>query len=138
MVEKPFAPNSHTKVTKVGKLRERRLKDNFTYPIELFQLVKDAGLMINVNYSEPLAERLFRIGFQFAIISEKDSALDLLSYSFNASQRIKKKLEVVISYLAIMATGSRTPDFYEFLFIIHRKINPDSLHVNKSITTLKV
>mgnify|MGYP001133038888 CR=1 FL=1 len=129
---------SHSQMTKKGHMRERRLRDNFKYPIRLYELVKGAGLLNNRKYSEPLAERLFRIGFQFAVIGERTTALNLLRYSFRTSQAVKKKLEIIIAYFTILISGSRTPLIYEKLFKLHRKINPVSLHVNKSITTLKI
>jgi len=128
--------SSHSKMSRQGASRERRLKDNEAFPIYMYELLKNSGLINNKKYSEPLAERLYRIAFQFAMIGRKDSALNLLNYSYKTTKLIRKKLEILIAHFLLIITDCQIPSLYILLFKIHRKINPKSLHADKYITLL--
>jgi len=127
---------SHSKMSKTGEKRERRLNDNYAFPVHLYNLLVDSGLISKKKYAEPIAERLYRIAFQFAMVGEKKKSLSLLKYAYRATQMPKKKIEVIIAYKTIFLTFAKIQFFYIFLFKIHRKINPKSLHADKYITTL--
>ena len=127
---------SHSKLSKTGDKRERRLNDNYAFPIYLYKLLVEFGLISENIYREPLAERLYRISFQFAMVGERKKALDLLKHAYRATSMLKKKIEVIIAYLIIYLTRAKVPFFYITLFKIHRKINPKSLHADKYISTL--
>lgn len=136
LVIRPPSPGSHTNQTKKGAKRILRLRDNMQYPIIMYEMIKDAGLIKEKKYSEQISERLFRIAYQFAMVGEGKSARNLLSYSFRATQTHLKRLEIIMAYLLQTLTFYKTPILYEGLFRFHRLINPKSLHGDKNIKPL--
>lgn len=130
------SPTSLSNSSKSGPQRERRLHDNYEYPFIIYRLLLNTNLLTLKKYSEPLAERFYRIGFQFAMIGEAQKSINLLKTSSEISQMSLKKIEARIAIFLIRTTKAKTPSLYKASFKIHRMINSKTLHAYKIITSL--
>jgi glycosyltransferase involved in cell wall biosynthesis len=131
-----ISSHSLSQESKRNAMRSRRLNDSYAVPNLCFSLLQKSGLLTDCRYSEPLAERCFRTGLQFAMIGDGERSRQLLKLAQQTSRQWKKRLEVFMAHACVALSQARMPLLYRGVYSLHKLITPYRVYAGKKITNL--
>ncbi|SHH38962.1 glycosyltransferase family 2 protein [Winogradskyella jejuensis] len=114
--------------SELSKNHKRFVKDCLELNLSMQSKLKQAGLINEVKYAEPLAERLFHAAMRVNLTGYKNESLILLKVAEKTSKSIIKRFELLILRLIISLPFNNRRPLFQLMYKIRRKLLSSSIH----------